>query len=138
MANEVLVQTIKKCVGLTRSGLLSEAYVTYCDLFSSPAFMSYMPTDQRQALGLMIRSKMAPPLPTPEMCDAHRSAVAPLTELVVNYHEPADCEMLGMCHVILEDPESAGKVFREGLVMERERDPQSALCASLMQRISLL
>ncbi|WP_437597157.1 hypothetical protein [Sorangium sp. So ce590] len=34
--------------------------------------------------------------------------------------------------------ESADKIFRAGLKIERERNPQSDLCGTLMKRISLL
>jgi hypothetical protein len=138
MANEELVQAIKKIHGLARSGNLNEAYGAYRDLFSSPAFLAYRPEDQRQALRLMIFAKGVPSNPTPAMIEAHRSAVAPLTELVSVHHEPADHEMLGMCHVLIGNEESAGVIFRQGLAIERERSPQSDLCGAFMKRISLL
>ncbi|HMV83524.1 MAG TPA: hypothetical protein PLD20_25790 [Blastocatellia bacterium] len=138
MANEALVQEIKKIVSLARSGNLDEAYSGYRNLFASPAFMTYRPEEQRQALRLMIYAKGVPSQPTPAMVEAHRAAVAPLTQLVEQYREPADHEMLGMCEVILGNEEAAGAIFRAGLAIERQINPQSDLCGALMKRISLL
>lgn len=139
MANEDLVQAIKKIHGLARAGHLEEAYVAYRDLFSNPAFMSYRPEDQRQALKLMIHAKGVPSNnPTKWMIEAHRSAVAPLTELVSLHREPSDHEMLGMCHVMIGNEESAAAIYRAGLTIERERSPQSDLCGAFMKRISAL
>ncbi len=138
MANEELVQAVKKIHNLARAGNLEDAYVAYRDLFSSPAFTSYRPEDQRQALRLMIHAKGVPHNPTKAMLEAHRAAVGPLTELVSSHREPADHEMLGMCHVMLGNEESAGAIFRAGLTIERERSPQSDLCGAFMKRISAL
>ena len=138
MANEELVQAVKKIHGLARSGNLDEAYVAYRELFSSATFLSYRPEDQRQALRLMIHAKGVPSKPSKQVIEAHRAAVAPLTELVSTHQEPADHEMLGMCHVMLGNEASASVIFRAGLAIERERSAGSDLCGALMKRISLL
>lgn len=138
MANEELVQTIKKIVGLIRSGNLDDGYQGYRDLFSNPAFAAYRPEEQRQALKLMIQAKGVPSTPTPSMLEAHRVAIVPLTELVSTHQEPADYEMLGMCYVLVGDEENANTSFRTGLGIERERNPQSDLCGAFMKRISML
>jgi hypothetical protein len=138
MANEELVLAIKKIHSLARAGNLDDAYTAYRELFSSPAFMTYRPEEQRQALRLMIHAKGTPNKPTPAMIEAHRSALGPLTELVSVHREPADHEMLGMCHVLLGNEESATAIYRAGLAIERERSPQSDLCGAFMKRISLL
>jgi hypothetical protein len=52
--------------------------------------------------------------------------------------EPADHEMLGICHVILGHEEAASQIFRAGLNIERTRSPGSDLCGELMKRISLI
>ena len=70
--------------------------------------------------------------------EAHRAAIAPLTQLVAKHKEPADYEMLGMCQVAVGDEASAGTMFREGLTIERERNAQSDLCGALMKRVSML
>ena len=46
--------------------------------------------------------------------------------------------MLGVCHVVLGNEESASNIFRAGLAIERERSPGSDLCGELMKRISLI
>jgi hypothetical protein len=138
MPNEALVSTVKSIVATVRAGKLDEAYGAYRALFASPAFSSYDANDQRQALRLMVHAKGAPSLPTPAMIDAHRAAVPSLTRLVAASKDPADYEMLGMCHAVVGDEATAGKVFREGLAIERERNAQSDLCGALMRRISLI
>jgi hypothetical protein len=138
MANEALVQSIKSIVAHARAGNLDEAYRGYRTLFESPTFSSYRPEDQRQALRLMIFAKGVPSEPTPAMVEAHRSAVPALTELVSVHGEPADHELLGLCHIVLGNLGSADKIFRAGLAIERQRSPQSDLCGTLMKRISLL
>lgn len=138
MANEELVQAVKKIVAVARAGNLDEAYLGYKDLFSTPTFVTYRPEDQRQALRLMILAKNAPHRPTPAMIDAHRSALPALTELVSVHADPGDHEMLGICHVVLGNEDSASAIFRAGLALERARNPQSDLCGALMKRISFL
>jgi hypothetical protein len=138
MANEQLVATIKQIMGLAKGGKLAESYAAYRELFASPVFPTYRPEDQRQALKIMILAKGAPRPPTPAMIDAHRAAVVPLTELVSAHGEPSDHELLGICHLMLGNEESASRIYRAGLALERERNPQSDLCGELMKRISLI
>jgi hypothetical protein len=138
MPNEALVSAVKAIVGYARAGKLDQAYAAYAGLFASPDFMRYEANDQRQALRLMVHAKGVPDPPTPAMVEAHRTALGPLTELVSKYNEPADYEMLGMCHVAVGNEEGAGTVFRAGLAIERERNVQSDLCGAFMKRISML
>jgi hypothetical protein len=138
MTKDELVAAVKRIVTVARAGNLDDAYVGYRDLFADPAFLAHRPEDQRQALRLMVLAKGAPTRPTPAMVEAHRAALPALTELVSNHHDPGDHEMLGVCHVILGNEESASAIFRAGLAIERERNPQSDLCGSLMKRVSLL
>lgn len=138
MANEALVNAVKDIVALKKSGDLEGAYTGYQALFSSAEFSTYRPEDQRQALKLMVLAKGAPERPTPAMVEAHRAALAPLTELVSAYGEPADHELLGVCHVVLGNEESASNIFKAGLAIERERDASSDLCGQLMKRVSML
>jgi hypothetical protein len=138
MANEALVTAVKTIVANARAGNLDAAYEGYRELFASPAFATYEPQDQRQALRLMVHAKYAPQTPTPGMIEAHRAALAPLSELVSKLGDPADYEMLGMCHVAVGNEEGAGSIFRAGLAIERERNAQSDLCGALMRRISML
>ena len=138
MANEALVAAIKQILARGRGGDLDQAYLGYKELLSAPNFTSYRPEDQRQALRLMILAKNAPRTPTAAMVEAHRAAVPALTELVSVHQEPADHEMLGVCHLVLGNEESASNIFRAGLAIERARSPGSDLCGELMKRISLI
>jgi len=138
MANEELVTEVKRIAALSRGGNLDQAYLGYRDIFASPVFMTYRAEDQRQVLRLMILAKSAPRNPSPAMLEAHRAAVPALTELVSAQQEPVDHEMLGICHVLLGNEDSAGVIFRAGLALERERNPGSDLCGELMKRISMI
>ncbi|WP_437631945.1 hypothetical protein [Sorangium sp. So ce854] len=138
MANEALVQAVKSIVTLARGGNLDAAYKGYRELFQKPEFLKHRPEDQRQVLRLMILAKGVPSTPTDAMVEAHRAAVPALTELVSIHGDPGDHELLGLCHMVLGNLESADKIFRAGLAIERERNPQSDLCGTLMKRISLL
>jgi hypothetical protein len=138
MANEALVASVKAIVTNARAGKMDEAFAGYSALFASPAFRTYEPADRRQALKLMVHAKGVPSPPSAAAIEAHRAAIEPLTEMVSEYGEPADYEMLGMCHVMVGNEEGAGVVFRAGLTIERERNAQSDLCGALMRRVSLL
>lgn len=141
MANkDELIQSVKNIVKFWRDGKLADAYVAYRDLFSRPDFGEHRPEDQRNALKLMVLAKGAPDpeRPTPEMVEAHGVAAGILTELISKFGEPSDHEMLGVCHLVLGNQDSASAIFRAGLAMERQRNPQSDLCGSLMKRISLI
>lgn len=136
MPNEALVTAVKAIVAKVRAGNLDEGYAGYRDLFSSPAFATYEANDQRQSLRLMIHAKSPPQ--TPAMVEAHRAAIAPLTDLVSKHNDPGDYEMLGMCHVAVGNEAGAMSVFRAGLDLERVRNAQSDLCGAFMRRISML
>ena len=138
MGNDALVSAVKGIVSNAREGKLDEAYAGYRALFGDAAFKKYDAPDQRQALRLMIHAKNVPDPPTPAMVEAHRAAIEPLTELVSQHNEPADYEMLGMCHVAVGNEQGAGEVFRAALAIERERNAQSDLCGALMKRVSML
>ena len=138
MANEELVRSIKAIVTRAKDGDPDGAYQGYRDLFASEPFAGFRPEDQRQALRLMVMMKGAPKPPTPPMVEAHRAALVPLRALVDQHAEPADHELLGICHVVCGDEASASTVFRAGLAIERERSPQSPLCGMLMKRVSML
>lgn len=138
MSKEELVLAVKRIVTLARNNDLDGAYAGYRDLFSAPSFLSERPEDQRQVLRLMVLAKNVPRTPTPVIIDAHRAALPALTELVSTHAEPADHEMLGVVHVLLGNTESASRIFRAGLSIERERNPSSDLCGELMKRISMI
>jgi hypothetical protein len=137
VANEALVQSIKQIVGWAKDGDVEGSFSGYRDLFSSAEFATYRVEDQRQALKLMIL-KPSPAAPTAAFIDAHRAAIARLSEMVATGNEPADYELLGVCHVVLGNEESASNIFKAALAIERERDPSSRLCGALMKRVSML
>jgi hypothetical protein len=138
MANEELVAAVKAIVAHARAGRMDDAYAGYRRLFSSPGFHTYEPSERRQALRLMVHAKGVPDPPTPAMVEAYRAAIEPLTALVAEHDDPADYEMLGMCHVAVGNEQEAGAVFRAALAIERKRNPQSDLCGALMKRVSML
>ena len=138
MANEELVRSIKDIVTRAKAGDPDGAYRGYQTLFASEAFGTFRVEDQRQALRLMVMMKGAPKPATPPMVEAHRAAIQPLTGMVAAHTEPADHELLGICHVVCGDEASANTIFRAGLAIERERSPQSPLCGTLMKRVSML
>ena len=138
MANEELVGAIKKIVVLARAGELDAAYNGYRELFSNPAFTTYRPEDQRQALKLMVLVKGSPSKHSPAKVAAHETAIPLLTALVAAHKEPSDHELLGMCHVIVGNEDIAREIFRAGLYLEREHNPQSDLCGAFLKRISFL
>jgi hypothetical protein len=107
-------------------------------LFASADFGTYRVEDQRQALRLMILKKGAPETPTAAMTEAHSAVLGLLTELVSTHNEPSDYELLGVCHVVLGNEESASGIFKAALAIERARDPSSTLCGALMKRVSML
>jgi hypothetical protein len=139
-SKEELVQSVKNIVKHWRDGKLADAYLAYRDLFSTADFGMHRPEDQRSALKLMVLAKGAPDpeRPTPEMVEAHQAAVGHLTDLVSKFADPADHEMLGVCHLVMGNPETASAIWRAGLALERARNPQSDLCGMLMKRISLV
>ena len=138
MSTETLVQTVKEIVTHAKAGRLDAAYAGYRALFAGPDFQKERPEDQRQALKLMVLAKGVPEPASPAMVEAHRAAIVPLTELVSAHGEPADHELLGICHLAVGNPESASDIFKAGLTIERARNPSSDLCGQLMKRISLI
>ncbi len=138
MADEALVKLLKAIIAKAKGGDWEGMYEGYGTLFGDAAFAAYRPEDQRRALQLMLMQKGAPATSTDTKVAAHRAALAPLTELVSTFGEPADHELLGMCHVVLGNEESASAIFKAGLALERARNASSDLCGALMRRVSML
>ena len=63
MPNEELVAAVKKIVNARREGKEEEAWNGFHALFSSPAFVTSAPAEQRQALKRMIDRTVAPHMP---------------------------------------------------------------------------
>jgi hypothetical protein len=137
MSKEVLVAAVKDIVTLSRSGDAEGSFVAFKALFTRPEFMDNRPEDQRQAFKLLILAKRSGPK-SEKLIDAHRSAIEPLTELVSKHNEPADLELLGICHLLIGNAAAAENMFRTGLELERARDSSSDLCGRLMTRVSAL
>jgi hypothetical protein len=133
--NEALVAALKKIMRLSKNGRAVEAYQEYEGLFSSSAFADFRPEDQRQALKLMVLAKTHP-ADKEAVSSAHRAALKRIQALVDALSEPADHELLGVTHLFLGDEKAASSAFQTGLDLERSRNPQSELIATLMRRVS--
>lgn len=138
MSKDELVAMLKQAVGFARAGKHDECFTVYRTVFSTPGFTHNRPEDQRQALRLLVHAKPPAGAPSPAMLEAHRAALLPLTELVSVYDEPTDYEMLGMCHLLVGNTDAASSMFRAGLAIERNRNPASDLCGTLMRRVAEL
>jgi hypothetical protein len=132
--NEALVAALKKIMTLSKNGRSAEAYEEYAELFGSTAFAGYRVEDQRQALKLMVLAKAHPEIEA--VAVAHKAALPRLRALVDGGSDPADQELLGVAHLVLGDQKAASAAFQTGLDLERARNPQSELIASLMRRVS--
>lgn len=137
MSKDVFVAEVKRIVGLMRGGDTEGANAAFGSLFVTPLFAEQRPEDRRQAFKLLVLAKRSG-APAASLVDAHRAAAAPLEVLVGQTNDPEDYEMLGVCRALLGDAEGATAVIREGLRLERERNPQSDLCGRLMTRLSAL
>ena len=137
MSKEALVGAVKEIVTLARSGDAEASFDGYKALFERPDFSDNRPEDQRQALKLLVLAKRTG-AKSEKLIDAHRSAIAPLTDLVSKQYEPEDYEMLGICHLTIGNEKAAATMFQEGLTLERARNAGSDLCGRLMTRVSSL
>ncbi len=137
MSKEVFVAEVKRIVGLMRGGEPDSANTAFGELFASPLFADQRPEDRRQAFKLLVLAKRSGEPPA-TLIEALRAANGPLEALVEATHDPEDYEMLGVCRKVLGDPDAAALAIREGLRLERERNPQSDLCGRLMTRLSAL
>lgn len=135
MDKEALKEALKNIMGQARAGDVEGSYDGYKALFSDPTFMQAKPEDQRPVLKLLILAKRQGQ-PSQKLVEAHRAAIAPLTELVSTLNDPEDYEMLGVCHLLVGNEAAASNMFRQGLTLERERNAQSDLCGRLMTRVS--
>ena len=135
MSKEALKDALKQIMVQARGGDVEGSYDGYKALFEDPMFAANKPEDQRQVLKLLILAKRSGQ-PSDKLVAAHRAAIAPLTALVSAHADPEDYELLGVCHLVTGDEAAASELLRQGLTLERERNPQSDLCGRLMSRIS--
>lgn len=135
MSKEALVSAVKTIMAQSRAGDVEGSYDGYAKLYTSPEFTANKPEDQRQALKLLILAKRYGQ-PSAKLVEAHRAAIPALTELVSTLNEPEDYEMLGICHQMIGNEEAASNMFRQGLTLERAKNPASDLCGRLMTRVA--
>jgi len=135
MSKEALKEALKTIMGKARDGDVEGSYDGYGALFGDPIFAANTPQDQRQVLKLFILAKRGGQ-PSEKLIAAHRAAIPALTELVSSHNEPEDYEMLGVCWQLAGNEQAASNMYRQGLALERERNPQSDLCGRLMTRVS--
>ncbi len=137
MSKEALVGAVKEIITLARSGDAESSFDGYRALFERADFGANRPEDQRQALKLLVLAKRSG-VPSDKLVEAHRSAIATLTELVSKHNAPEDYEMLGICHLHVGNETAAATVFQQGLTLERAKNAGSDLCGRLMTRVSSL
>jgi hypothetical protein len=137
MSKEALVNAVKAVMAQARAGDVEGSYEGYGKLYSTPDFAANAPADQRQALKLLILAKRHGQ-PGPKLIEAHRAAIPALTELVSTLNEPEDYEMLGLCHLLIGNEQAASNMFRQGLTLERAKNPASDLCGRLMTRVAAI
>ncbi|MBK7584521.1 MAG: hypothetical protein IPI67_30585 [Myxococcales bacterium] len=135
MPAEELVSEVKEIVAVAKGGDADGANARWSALFASEPFAAYPPEDQRQVLKFVILAKRSG-MPPASLLAVHQSAKAPLEKLVAAFQEPVDYELLGLCHLILEENMAASAIFRTALEVERGRNPASDLCGRLMKHAS--
>jgi hypothetical protein len=137
MSKEFLVNSVKAIMAQSRAGDVEGSYDGYAKLYAAPEFAANKPEDQRQALKLLILAKRFGS-PSPRLVEAHRAAIPALTELVSTHNEAEDYEMLGICHLLIGNDQAASNMFRQGLALERAKNPASDLCGRLMTRVAAI
>lgn len=136
--NEALVASLKKIMTLSKNGRVVDAYHEYATLFSSDAFGEYKPDDQRQALKLMVLAKNHPS-DKDAVAEAYKAALPRIDRLLeVHGKQPVDLELFGVTQLALGETSAAASAFQAALDIERTKNPQSDLIATLMRRISQL
>ena len=88
------------------------------------------------AIKLVANIKVPPSRPTPSQIDAFKAAIDPLKEILGGTGAPEDFQWLGICQMVTGNEKEAAELFRTGLKIERDRNPQSDLCGSLMKWVA--
>lgn len=136
--SETLVAALKKIMTLSKNGRAVDAYHEYASLFASDTFGEYRPEDQRQALKLMVLAKTHPP-DEDAVSEAFKAALPRIERLMeIQGKEPADLELFGVTQLALGETAAAASAFQSALDLERAKNPQSDLIATLMRRVSQL
>jgi len=137
MSKEFLVTAVKQIMAQSRGGDVEGSFDAYGKLYGAPEFMANKPEDMRQALKLLILAKRFGNQ-SQRLIEAHRAAIPALTELVSTHNEAEDYEMLGICHLLIGNDAAASNMFRQGLALERAKNPASDLCGRLMTRVAAI
>lgn len=136
MVTEALVLRVKQILTLAKAGNTEEAFTAYAELYRSDEFRSYPPEEQRGAIKLVANIKVAPSRPTPAQIDAFKAAIEPMKDILGSTGSPEDFQWLGICQLVTGNEKEASELFRTGLKLERDRNPQSDLCGSLMKWVA--
>ena len=59
-----------------------------------------------------------------------------MQEILGGTGAPEDFQWLGICQMVAGNEKEASELFRTGLKIERDRNPQSDLCGSLMKWVA--
>ena len=135
--NPELVATLKEIRAMAKDGRVAESFRQLGMLYGTAAFAALRAEDRRRALRMLVFGK-APATAREDRAKTHGAAVPALQLLVVEHHEPADYEMLGMAYEVLDEPAKATEIWKKALDLERARNPGSELCGNLMRRVSTL
>jgi hypothetical protein len=132
--NEALVSALKNIVGLTKKGQVDDAYREYAKLFAGALFSDARPEDQRQALKLMTAGKLQQPSGEP-VRDAYRAALVRALDLARRAGDPADYEIVGLCHYALDEKDPAREAWKKALDIERGKNSQPELAARVNKHL---
>lgn len=136
--NEALVAALKKIMTLSKNGRGVDAYHEYATLFASDVFADAKPDDQRQALKLMVLAKNHPS-DKDAVSEAFKAALPRIEKLMEDQGKtPNDLELFGVTQLALGETSAAASAFQAALDIERSKNPQSDLIATLMRRVSQL
>jgi hypothetical protein len=108
-----------------RNERLEESYRRYASMLASDAFRACKAEVRRRALKRMVLAK--PPVVSDGMREAHRAAIGALQRLVLESHEPADYEMLGMAYAVIDEPGKANEIFKKAHDLARSREESQRL-----------
>jgi hypothetical protein len=135
---EELPVALKRMADVAKAGRHDEAFRECGLLLESPKFKDSSTNEQRNALRLLLAfdkpTKLGVPLEP--MRRAYRLGRDHARVLVDRFADPADYELMGLFQLALDEAGAARETFRKGLELERDRSPESELCARLMRHAS--
>jgi hypothetical protein len=135
---EDLTVALKRMADAAKAGRHDEAFRESALLLESSKFKDASTSDQRNALRLLLDfdkpTKLVVPLEP--MRRAFRLGRDHARLLVDRFADPADYELMGLFQLALDEAGAARETFRKGLEIERDRSPESELCARLIRHAS--